>query len=605
MQRSNARQFLLAGSAGLCVSLGLPALAGAKGPSTEETVSAAKTSKLYRRELRRDQLQGAGLGELAMSPGVQLDVHGFVRATALDTRPEVAPLLDPKLPAGLLTGAPVYREAIYELEDRLVVDRKLTIVLAPGACNKPGKPQAVADLCFTRNPARKSSKGIDLELAAVRVKLAKAAPDTIVRDAVTAAMARQMTNEQLLDLLLNTGVRTIHQVSVVPRHAVKAGAGPSPLRRFGDALQLAPAATGLITPVQGAPGPKPDLGQHLGGAMTFGREYFLTGFTYGREIEDSWEYTFADSTWLTDRYFVRVDYHLGLGFGLRAPFAVDVKATSSGTDSRKVELSVAPIDVDIHGAPAYPAVQLPANKTFDGKEFVLEFKASCGLYISIPGPNIDKHCPTLDLSYSRDVNPVIGGESSNIGDWWLDGAVTGLAINLAAAKVSLDVGLGADVTNGVIGMRASALPGSGFAGWSAGNLAFTSRSPFTFTVTRTAGTTGAGFRLDQPSYGFDLRVMPKLRAKIEVDVSVYEKTWILGPYALGFLSISRSFQLGHHAGTVPLHDYALFNHLGPGHSLDPSAGEALPQALPLPQPTLPTKPPKGSVGGLPPGKLFK
>ena len=32
----------------------------------------------------------------------------------------------------------------------------------------------------------------------------------------------------------------------------------------------------------------------------------------------------------------------------------------------------------------------------------------------------------------------LGGESSSIGDWWLDGNVTGLALNLAAASVSLD-----------------------------------------------------------------------------------------------------------------------------------------------------------------------
>jgi hypothetical protein len=343
----------------------------------------------------------------------------------------------------------------------------------------------------------------------------------------------------------------------------------------------------------GAPGPKIDLGQVMGGgAQTFGREYFLTGFTYGREIEDSWEYTFADSTWLTDRYFVRIDYHLGLGFGLRAPFAVDVKAKATGADTRRVELAVAPINVDTTGAPAYQAVGLPGNKTFDGKEFVLEFKASCGLYISIPGPNIDKKCPTLNLSYSRDVNPVLGTESSSIGDWWLDGNVTGLALNLAAASVSLDVGIGADVTNGVIGMRASALPNSGFSGWSAGTLALTNRNPLVFTATRTPGNTAAGFRLDQPTYGFDIRVMPKLRAKLHVDVAVYDKTWILGPWALGFLSISKSFQLGRHDGTVAQHDYPLFNFSNND------------QAVLDPTPAQPTNPPPKKPPTKQPGPAF-
>jgi len=540
-----------------------------------------------------------GFGELTVSPGVQLDVQGFVKATALDARPELAPLMDPKLPAGLLSGAPTYSETILELEDRLVVDRKLTVTLAPGACDQPGKPQAVAELCFTKKPNQPVAKEVAAELAKVRAKLAKTAPETIVRGTVTAAQALKMGDEALLDLLLNAGARTIHQVSVVPRMPVKAprAGGLDALRKFGKKLEVLPD-TGLVTVTPAGAGPKIDVGQVMGGgSKTFARAYFLTGFTYGREIEDSWEYTFADSTWLTDRYFVRVDYHLGLGFGLRAPFSVDVKASSTGADSRAVELSVAPVNVDATGAPAYQAVGLPGNKTFDGKEFVLEFKASCGLYISIPGPNIDKKCPSLNLSYSRDVNPVLGGESSNIGDSWLDGAMTGLAINLAVASVSLDVGLGADVTNGVIGVRSSALTGSSFAGWGAGNLAFTNRNPVGFTVHRTPGTATAGFRLDQPSYGFDLRVMPKLRGKIKVDVSVYEKTWTLGPYALGFLSISRNFQLGHHAGTVGLHDYPLFN-FGNDQVLDPGSGGGF---------TPPTKPPKKMDTPMKPGggKMLK
>lgn len=579
MRKINAHQFLLVSSAGLCASLAMPAIAGAKGASNEATVAAAKSSKLFRRELRRDQLQAAGLGQLTLSPGVQLDVQGFVKATALDLRPELAPLLDPKLPAGLLKAAPVYVESIYELEDRLVVDRKLTVELAPGTCGKAKNPQAVADLCFTKkNPGQKSTKGVQKELAAVRAKLAKAADTTIVYGAVTAAQARGMDDERLLDLLLNSGARTIHEVSVVPRLTVKSGAvAGEPLRQFGSKLEAASFESGLVVLPPAVPGPKGNMGPVMGGGTkNFGREYFLTGFTYGREIEDSWEYTFANSTWFTDRYFVRVDYHLGLGFGLRAPFAVDVKSSSAGADRREVELSVTPIDVDTSGSPAYQAVGLPANKTFNGKEFVLEFKASCALYVSIPGPNIDKKCPTLDLSYSRDVNPVLGGESSSIGDWWLDGSYTGLAINLTAAKVSLDVGLGADVTNGVIGMRTSALPGSAFAGWGAGNVALTSRSPLAFAVTRTPGTAGAGFRVDQPTYGFDLRVMPKLRAKVKVDVAVYEKTWTLGPYALGFLSISKSFQLSRHDGTVAQHDYALFTGNGLEQSMEPSSDPAPP-----------------------------
>jgi hypothetical protein len=175
--------------AALCVSLGVPAIASARGVSTEETVAAAKASKLFRRELKRDQLQAAGLGELTMSAGVKMDFPRWVKETALDARPETAALFDPKLPAGLLKGAPVYSESIYELEDRLVVDRKLSVALAPGACAQANKPQAVADLCFKKNPAKKSNKGIDAELVKLRAKLAKSPERRSTRRPSTPASA--------------------------------------------------------------------------------------------------------------------------------------------------------------------------------------------------------------------------------------------------------------------------------------------------------------------------------------------------------------------------------------------------------------------------------
>lgn len=590
MIRNRVSLPVLAASAGLCaVALGVPATASA-APTNEETVAAAKASPLYRRELKRDQLQAAGLAQISPSAGVVMDFQGWVRDTALDVRPDLAPLLDAKLPAGFLKSNPLYRESILELEDRLVVDRKLTVALAPGACARVDKPKAVADLCFSKTADNPKNKGVDADLKAIRAKLGKADPAAEVRAGFTAGQALAMTDEQLLDLLLNTGVRTVHQVSVVPKLDV---AGGKSLQGFGTKLDVLVKDPGLVpfSPQPAPVGPKGGLGPigPLGGSHSYTRDYFLTGFTYGREIEDTWEYTFAEETWLTDRYYARVDYHIGLGFGLRAPFSLDVKATSTGDNGRSVELAVAPTDVDGTGAPAYQAVGLPANKTFGGKEFVLEFKAGCSLYVSIPGPNIDRRCPSIDLDYSRDVDPVLGTDRSTIGDWWLDGAVTGLKVSVPGASASLDVGVGAEVTNGRIGVRASSLAGASLTGVGSGALSFTSRNPLTFNVTRPAGAAGAGVRLDRPTYGFDIKVTPKLRGKIEVDVAVYEKTWILGPWALGFLSISQSFQLGHHAGTVDHHDYEVFKVAVPYNEMSPDAGPGQP----------PKKLPKAPMGELP------
>jgi hypothetical protein len=593
MRRPYNHSRALARMAGLSLALAVPAVARAAPSTNEETVAAAKSSPLFKKQHKRAGLKKAGLAKVVVSAGVQMQFLEYVRETALDKAPELAPLFDKKLQPELLTKAPTYSEAIYEMQDRLVVDRRLTVPLAPGACNKPSLPKAIDELCFAKNPKNKGSKAVNKDLVEIRAKLSKAAAGTIAKGTVSAAEAAKLNDEQLLDLLLNTDARTIHHVSVVPRVPVTPGG-----KGLHDlAATLAPAAidANLAEEPKGTIKPKHAAAEIFAGAKTFATKYFLTGFTYGREFDDAWEYTFADSTWLTDRYYIRVAYHLGLGFGVRAPFSIDVKA-SGGQNSRTVELAVAPVDVDATGSPAYQATGLPQNQTFGGNEFVLEFKASCSLYVSIPGPNFDKKCPSIDKGFSRDVDPVIGSEVSKIHDWWLEGSVTGLKLDFAVASASLDIGLGADVTNGSIGVRASPLPSSSFTGLDAGNLSLTSRQPISFGVTRSAGATGAGFRLDQPKYGFDIRVMPKLRGKIEVDVAIYENSWIIGPYSLDFLSVSQRFMLSRHAGTVEKHDFALFQDTG--GVLDPNTANPTPP---------PKKPPtaKNPGGALPPtaGKL--
>lgn len=571
----------------LCLGLGLPAIASAKGPSTEDTVAAAKASPLYRRTVKRAQLKKLKLQKVVVSKGVEMDFGRYVRQTALNERPELKPLFDPKLPAGTLAGAPTYVETIYELSDRLVVDRRLTVPLSAGACSAPSRPKAVESLCFTKNPKNKPSKGVSKELAKVRAKLARAPGTKIVKGTVTVDKARKMNDEQLLDLLLNTDERTIHHVSIVPRQPFTPGVkGVDTLSQLDTKLVPATPDSGLMVKMKAATAPKAETNQPVfGSQQTFPTDYFLTGFTYGKEIEDDWEYTFANSTWLTDRYYVRVDYHLGLGLGLRAPFSIAVSSAAASGGVRDVRMSVAPVNVAADGSPAYSAVGLPQNQTFGGKEFVLELEASCRLYVSIPGPNIDRKCPSIDFNKSRDIDPVIGSASSKIHDWWLDGKVTGLGIDAGVAAVTLDLGIGADVTNGKIGMKVAPLSNATFTGLNPGNVTFASTSPIAFQVKRAQGALKGGVLLSDPRYTFDVRFTPKLRAKVDVDVAVYENQWILGPYALDFLSVAPTFELGHHDGTVASHDYDLFSFTGPKGQLPATT------ATVNEQPSGPTSPP--------------
>jgi hypothetical protein len=548
-----------------------PALALAAEPrDNAKLIADATASPLYKKSIKRTALKRAGLEVVTVAPGVRMDLRRYLRETALDVQPELKPLLDPKLRTDALTGAPTYSEAVHVLADRLVIDRRLTVPLAPGACGKPGLADAIAKLCFVKNPANKPSKSVAKDLGDIRRKLAKADQAQIARGTVTAGEATKMSDEQLLDLLLNGEGRTIHHVSIVPLSALPPG-GNGTLGSLDAPLTVSTADTGLNTSGPATVNHGEVAPELFGGSRTFASEYFLTGFTYGKQIEDSWEYTISAATWFTDRYYIHLGYHIGLGFGVRAPFSVAVKSSGSAT-SRQIELAVAPVDVDELGNPAYAAVGLPQNKYFDGKEFVLEFTAGCDLYVSIPGPNVDEKCPSIDKGWSRDINPVIGPESSAIADWWLDGSVTGLKLDLAVAKATLDVGIGADVTNGKIGFTMTGLDGAAFSNNGGGAVLFDSRSPQTFAVTRATSDASAKVRLEQPRYGFDVRLRPKLRGKVDLDVAIYEHQWILGPFALDFLAIGKSFMLTRHDGTVASHDYAVFDGGGaPGAVLDPDA----------------------------------
>lgn len=287
------------------------------------------------------------------------------------------------------------------------------------------------------------------------------------------------------------------------------------------------------------------------------RNYFLTGFTIGERVADSWEYEIAEASSWHDRWYVRFEYHFSYGFGVRAPFAVDVQHEAIDSGSRRVAVSVEPVNVAKDGSPAYQAVGLDAGKTFDGNEFVLELTAGCRLYASIPGPNLEQKCPDISFNENRDVPPVIGSERSTVKEWWLPGKTTGLWFDAGFARGSIDTGIGLDVTNGTFSVSVEPTPGASISGIDGNALAFSSRSPTTFTLTRDSGFQG-GFTLSNPRSTFALSLRPAIRASVGIDVSVYENDWMLGPWSIPVSVEVLTVPLPHHSGTVGSHEYSLF-----------------------------------------------
>lgn len=569
------------------IAFGLAALAPAASQAAPqgaaEKVSAAKKSKQLVRVLRRGQLRRLGLSTISPAPGVQMDFQKYIQSTGLTAHPNLKPLMAKAMIGVHVAARPKYREQIIELADRFVIDRQLTVQLTPGTCSTASLPSAVAQLCFSKNPTNKKPKGLGSELAEVRGRLAKRAGTDLAAPGVTVAQARKMNDEDLVGLILDEQTRTIRYVSVVPKGAVTPGPLP------GNAAQATAVTTNLV-PADGEDVSPTNKTIFSGLDTKFDTDYFLTGFTLGNEIDDSWELTLANENFWHDRYFVRVDYQLGLGIGLRFPFSVDVEHASKSGSLRHVSMKLAPVNVDENGSPAYEAVGLPKSKRFGGKELVLELVAGCRLQAVIPGPDIDQSCPKVDFDFSRDVDPVIGDEVNNVKDFFIDGKVTGLALELGVASASLDVGAGIDITKGRIGVKVAPLTASQIQGLPTGHVFTNSRNALEFDVKRTKTTPEAGFRLLEPRYGFDVRLAPKLRAKVGVDVWVYENDWTLGPYALDFLSISQSFMFGHHDGTVKSHDFPVFKPSKASQTQAPKGPTTGGSKPPPPKPKQPTKP---------------
>ena len=222
-----------------------------------------------------------------------------------------------------------------------------------------------------------------------------------------------------------------------------------------------------------------------------------------------------------------------------------------------INISVAPVNVNSNGSPAYPAVNLPQSKYFDGKEFVLKLHASCQFKASIPGPDINLNCPTIDFDKSRDIDPVIGDERAHLATLWLNGNVTGLTIEAWAGKASIDFGIESNLTNGRISFNANGYNNTLIANQSRHSFSFTNRNTQQFKLVNNSNNNIA-FNLDTPRYGFDFELRPVARARFDLDLGIKTLKKTLGPYSLDALSLTiGGFSMGHHEGTVASHIYSL------------------------------------------------
>lgn len=578
--------------------------------SIEENLLNAERSPLFQQQFSSAQISAKGLDRIQLHNGVELQFKKYIDLTRLDQNEKFKPLMDNATVNQYMRSKPIYTENILQLQDRLIIERSMKISMKKGVCQQQNLPVSVNELCFV-----KSSGPIPIEtqnyLRNLRANLNNATPNTQVKDGMTANQLSNMNDEELLEALLNSDDREIKLVSVLPIEVYQSSTRidlwntskrlkASDFNNAQNTLMVAPSQFSNMPAISNQIKAK----NHV-----FPKQYFLTGFTLGREITDTFEIQLAKATPFTDRYFVQFEYEFSTGLGLRFPFSVSVESQVSNdfgqeavvqgellttapptTPSKRtirdhrttavnpaqvmagentpttdgnpithadIKISVAPVNVESNGSPAYPAVNLPQSKYFDGKEFVLKFHAGCKFTASIPGDDIILNCPPVGFDESRDIDPVIGNERTELATLWLNGSVTGLSIQAWAGEASLDFGIASNLTNGRISFNANGFNNTLIDNQSAHSFLFQDRNTQQSKIANNHNN-NAAFSLNTPSYGFDLEILPVARARFKLDLGVKTLNKTLGPYSLDALSLTvGGFTMGHHEGTVSSHIYGL------------------------------------------------
>ena len=309
--------------------------------SIKENIRNAERSPLFQQKFNPSQISAKGLDEIKLHNGANLEFKKYTELTRLDQHEKFKPLMNTSNINQYLKGAPSYTENILQLEDRLIVERHMNVSLKSGVCKQQNLPDAVNELCFVSSHDQVPTETQNY-LENLRQKLQNSPADKVVKNDITVAQLRDMDDEQLLDTLLNSDDREISIVSVLPTEIhntpirsdlwntsqkikasnFNAAVNDSTTNSFMSNSQLSQLPTTDEQPRN----------------QVFPKKYFLTGFTLGREMTDTFEVQLAPATWVSDRYYVRFEYEFSAGFGLRFPFSVSVESQATNNSEQNTAL---------------------------------------------------------------------------------------------------------------------------------------------------------------------------------------------------------------------------------------------------------------------------
>jgi hypothetical protein len=281
----------------------------------------------------------------------------------------------------------------------------LSYQIKPGVCSNAGRRGALAkdgvgcsnrlsnqaraaafanakDPHYVADPAQRAKALADANVKVAQANAAIAIDIAKIRTALSSAEGRAhfddergpgegarlsaLTDDQLTEEMINSGLTKIEQVLFIPSSEATA------MRKPPATLQLAD------------PKPEPvDVDRALEPRV------FLTGFTLGREFkwQQRVEKTIDFCPWPVDcptTYYAEV--YAGFSYGLGLRFPIKLSGTyhhhqDGQAQSASVTTKFAPIDGSVED---YTASGLPGEKLFKAKELVAEFTAYAGAGYNLP-----------------------------------------------------------------------------------------------------------------------------------------------------------------------------------------------------------------------------
>lgn len=318
--------------------------------------------------------------------------------------------------------------------------------------------------------------------------------------------------------------------------------------------------------------------------------YFLTGFTITRSIEDRYQVTFNRRR----PYYVRFEYSVGFGFGLRFPFEVransierfrEVGPDRWQSEQLSVNLSARGIAGSersrIIGTPSpYVAAGLPERERLGDQEFVFRLWAGCRLQARIPVvKTIGINCPSVNIPREgtcpdwacRRFAPPIDAGSRELLSLVVPARLTGLQIDAGVLRGGIEPGVSVQARNSNLTMNLRTVNGrfegvnpcdSRFEGSPSIRNRLISNTHCEVQFHRTGHANrdqmiigvmpdegrDPSYRLSDPNYRFTLVLMPFIEVFGVVDV--WLASWELRHrFNLPGLSISQEFRFGLHDNT--------------------------------------------------------